>query len=101
MNKTQPITKKKLYNIKTELYKEKWRYEGHLVRRKKNKWGIKILNCRPFGDSRKRGRPAKRWRDEIVKKRGIIWHRETLDRRSVEESAKVYAQKWATKVQPT
>ncbi len=54
------------------IIKLKWRNAGHIVRDKKNKWGTKILNRRPFGESRKRGRPATRWRDEIVMEKGII-----------------------------
>ncbi len=46
------------------IIKLKWRYVGHIVRDKKNKWGTKTLNWRPFGESRKKSRPATRWRDK-------------------------------------
>ncbi len=42
------------------IIKLKWRYVGHIVGDKKNKWGRKISNWKPFGESRKKGRSATR-----------------------------------------
>ncbi len=94
IRKLEKITNKEIRK-KTEgkiqgetIIKLEWRYAGHIAKDKKNKWGTKILNWRPFGGSRERSRSATRWRDEIVKEKGIIWHRETWNRRSWEEARK-------------
>ncbi len=78
------ITKKKIrkktggIDVGETIIKLKWRCGGHIVRDKKNKWRINILNWRPFGKTRKRGRRATRWRDDTVKiKKGTIWLRAT------------------------
>ena len=45
----------------------KWRLAGHMARRTDSRWSTRILNWRPSQGYRSRGRPCKRWGDEMEK----------------------------------
>ena len=49
----------------TAVKKKKWRWAGHLARRCDGRWSHKILAWEPSKGYRIRGRPCKRWRDEL------------------------------------
>ena len=40
-------------------------WAGHIARIQDNRWTSQVTDWRPMDDSRPRGRPSKRWRDEI------------------------------------
>ncbi len=79
------------YRIK----KLKWKYAGHVIRRKGGTWENLIVNWTPYGNKRRKGRPMRRWEDEFVAKKGPLWKRIALDRKIWKKSGKAYAQKWA------
>ncbi len=78
----------------------KWKYSGDIVRQEKDRWGRKLLNWRPYKGKRRRGKPYTRWKDEITKREGNLWHR-SLGMKEMEASGETYAQTWAITVWPT
>ncbi|CAH2239763.1 jg24652 [Pararge aegeria aegeria] len=53
----------------------KWRWAGHIARAKDGRWTEKILHWYPREDRRPRGRPRRRWSDDIIKAVGATWTR--------------------------
>ena len=43
----------------------KWSWAGHISRLKDDRWTKRITTWEPYGRKRLRGRPAKRWRDDL------------------------------------
>jgi hypothetical protein len=63
----------------------KWRWLGHLIRSNKNKWSQQVTFWYPRDSKRSRGRPVKRWEDDLPKG----WCSSARDRdlwRSLEEA---------------
>ena len=46
-------------------YQLKFRTAGHMARRTDNRWSRKVLYWRPVGCTRGRGRPCKRWSEDL------------------------------------
>lgn len=71
-------------------YKQlKWRWSGHMIREKKEKWTSLITEWYPRDGKRSRGRQTKRWEDDIIKIAGTTWTRTAKDRtqwKSLEEA---------------
>ena len=63
---------------KAEQTKGQW--AGHLARMKKSKWAKRTTEWWPREGSRARGRPKRRWRDEIEEKAGSAWMKRAQDR---------------------
>ncbi len=91
-------------NLAYTIKKLKWNYAGHLAREKKDRWAVKILNWMPSKDTRRKGRPATRWRDELVneckwqKEQGkpeMHWQHKARDKRKWKADGEAYAQRWA------
>lgn len=76
----------------------KWRWAGHVSRLKYNRWTIRITDWTPRYGRRKRGRPNKRWRDELDQFwKGTTWMREAQDMSNWREHAEAFVQQWNTK----
>lgn len=71
--------------------KLKIKYAGHIARMGDERWGRKITFWVPYGHKRRRGRPVKSWRDEIIGKVGLPWCRVAQDRRRWKEVGDAYA----------
>ncbi|XP_045496057.1 uncharacterized protein LOC123694618 [Colias croceus] len=71
-------------------YKQlKWKWTGHMIREKKEKWTRQITEWYPIDCKRNRGRQITRWEDGIRKIAGPTWTRKARDRtewRSLEEA---------------
>ena len=63
---------------KVEFTKGQW--AGHLARMDNNRWAKKTTEWRPREGSRAKGRPKRRWRDEIEEKAGSTWMQRAQDR---------------------
>lgn len=50
----------------TAVRRKKWRWAGHLARREDGRWATKMLTWIPEHGKRRRGRPCKRWSDELT-----------------------------------
>ena len=49
----------------------KWQWAGH-IDRKHGSWGKAVLEWRPWGGKRPRGRPQMRWKDDVKKDRKSV-----------------------------
>ena len=61
--------------------KQKWRWAGHIARMKDNRWTKRCTEWQPRRGKRSRGRPSRRWQDDITRKEGTTWIRKATDRR--------------------
>ena len=59
----------------------KWSWAGHKGRMKNDRWAKKCTKWIP-GRKRKRGRPTRRWRDDIEKVAAVNWISKTENRRT-------------------
>ncbi len=60
-------------DIAYKVKKLKWKFAGHISRKKENTWAKIMEEWVPIWRKRPRGRPITRWRDEIVKEVGPMW----------------------------
>ena len=60
------------YRIHIETKREMAR---HLARMKDSRWTKRRAQWQPRKGKRSRGRPSRRWQDDIAKKEGTIWNR--------------------------
>ena len=60
--------------------KQKWRWAGHVARMKDNSWAKRCTEWQPRRGKRSRGRPSRRWQDDITRKEGTAWNRKATDR---------------------
>ena len=58
-------SKTKVRDIIHVIKARKWTFAGHVAHLKDNRWTCQVTDGRPMDGSRPRGRPLKRWRDEI------------------------------------
>ncbi|GBP59855.1 hypothetical protein EVAR_40239_1 [Eumeta japonica] len=67
----------------------KWRWTGHMSRENIEKWSRLVTEWYPRDGKRSRGRPNKRWEDDLRKIAGPVWSRLARDRdkwKSLEEA---------------
>lgn len=86
----QTVSKDIRYVIK----KQKIRYAGHVSRKTNNRWEKILLDWTPYDYKRARGRPRRRWIDEIKSYAGIAWQRDARDRIRWERIGEAYARRW-------
>jgi exonuclease III len=84
--------KTKVADITRCIKKLKWRWTGHMMREKMEKWTKDITEWYPRQGKRKRGRPIMRWEDDIKKKAGATWRREAKDRTKWKAWEEAYVQ---------
>lgn len=81
-------------NTKTITYKTaklKFSFAGHLARERHDKWHKRITDWTPYNETRRKGRPATRWRDEIEGRVGVGWGRVAQNRKTWEKTGEAYA----------
>ena len=71
----------------------KWKWAGHIVRMKDNRWTIRSTEWHTEG-VRSVGRPKRRWRDDIVGQQGAVWTRIAKDRERWKTLAEGYFLQW-------
>ena len=67
-------------NWRRKIPEGKHRWAGHIGRMKDNRWTRRITEWTPRNGSRAPGRPKTRWRDDIERRMGVTWMRNTEDR---------------------
>ncbi|CAK1595272.1 unnamed protein product [Parnassius mnemosyne] len=72
--------KTKFGKVQSVCRKLKWRWTGHMLREKKEKWTRIITEWYPRENRRSRGRQPKRWEDDFKKVAGPEWLRTARDR---------------------
>ncbi|GBP23911.1 hypothetical protein EVAR_86288_1 [Eumeta japonica] len=88
LNKIKNETKFKDANKVCKTLKWKW-WAGHMLREKNEKWSRIISEWYPRDGKRNKGRPIKRWEDDIKGVAGPEWTRIARDRdrwKSLEEA---------------
>ena len=63
---------------------------GNMARIKHNRWTKRCTEWHQRRGKRSRGRPRRRWLDDIAKKEGTTWNRKALDRRQWKEPMEGY-----------
>ena len=72
--------KTEVRDIILEIKSKKWRWAGHLARREDNRWTHKLTDWIPRSFTRGRGRPNRRWLDDIKEYGKVTWKRTAQDR---------------------
>ena len=66
---------------------------GHVSKIQDNRWTMRITTWKPYERKRPRGRPARRWRDELNDYwKGTIWQRIAQDRQMWKQHVEAFAQ---------
>ena len=84
----------KIIDIIEYTLKQKWKWAGHIARLKDNRW---TKRCGSHGAGR--GRPNRRWQDDITEKEGTTWIRKATDRRRWKTLMEGYILQWMDKAQ--
>ena len=71
----------KIIDIIEYTLKQKWRRAKHTARMKNNRWTKRCTEWQPRRGKRSRGRPSRRWQDDITREEGTTWNRKATDRR--------------------
>ena len=72
----------------------KWKWAGHVARMNDNRWTVRCTEWQVRNGKRSRGRPRRRWHDDIQHWQGATWSRKARDRQQWRELAEGYFQQW-------
>jgi hypothetical protein len=73
--------KTKIKDVIHKIRGMKWTWAGHISRMKDARWTVAVTEWRPREGERKKGRPLKRWRDDIDKFwESVTWKRQAQNR---------------------
>ena len=64
-NKHLGKRKEKVADVIEQARRPTWTWAGHVSRIRDNRWTLRITSWKHYERKRPRGRPAKRWRDEL------------------------------------
>jgi hypothetical protein len=70
----------------------KWRWAGHLARYDDERISKQVEKWEPKDSKRSKGRPAKRWKDDIVEVGSIFWQRKARHREDWKKLEMTYIQ---------
>ena len=87
----------KIIDIIEYTLKLKWKWAGHIARLKDNRWTRRCTEWQPRRGKRSRGRPSRRWQDDITEKEGTTWIRKATDRRRWKTLTEGYILQWMDK----
>ena len=73
------------------------KWAGHIARMKDNRWTKRCTEWQPRRGKRSRGRPSRRWQDDITEKEGTTWIRKATDRRQWKTLMEGYILQWMDK----
>ena len=77
--------------------KQQWRWAGHIAKMKGNRLTKRCTEWQPRRGKRSRGRPCRRWEDDITRNEGTTWNRKTTDRRQWKTLMEGYILQWLDK----
>lgn len=89
--------KTKATDITIKIKRLKWRWAGHMMRGA-DKWCKRVTVWYPREGKRSRGRPQKRWDDDIRQVAGVTWNRVTQERSEWKRLEEAFAD-WQTDLQ--
>ncbi|CAF4951997.1 unnamed protein product [Pieris macdunnoughi] len=73
--------------------KQKWQWAGHIARYTDNRWTLKTTVWKGPRGRRRRGRPKKRWIEEIEAVEGNEWRKRAIDRVSWKKLEEAFTRK--------
>ena len=68
-----------------------------MARMKDSRWTKRCTEWQPRRGKRSRGRPSRRWQDDITRKGGTTWNRKATDRRQWKTLMENYILQWMDK----
>ena len=71
--------KTKVPDVTHKIKRLKWQWAGHIIRGQ-DKWSKFVTEWYPREGKRRRGRPLKRWDDDIRQVAGVTWNRVAQER---------------------
>lgn len=83
----------KITDITYCIKKLKWRWAGHMIRSKRDKWSKDVTMWWPRGNKRKKGRQRRRWEDDVRRIAGTTWTRQAQNRAFWQTLGEAYAGK--------
>ena len=83
----------KITDIIEYTLKQKWRWDGYISRMMDNS----CTERQPRRERRSRGRPSRRWQDDITEKEGTTWVRKATDRGQWKTLMEGYILQWMVK----
>jgi hypothetical protein len=86
-------SKSKIKDVVTKAMELKWRWAGHVARSEHERVSNQVKQWKPVG-RRSKGRPAKRWKDDIVKVGSIFWRRKARNRKNWKNFEIPFVQQW-------
>lgn len=89
--------KTKFEKVQSVCRKLKWRWTGHMLREKKEKWTRIITEWYPRESRRSRGRQPKRWEDDLKQVAGPEWLRTAKDRNKWKSLEEAFVERQAVK----
>ena len=72
--------KTKVDDILKVMTNTKWKWAGHVARMNDNRWTVRCTEWHVRNGERSRGRPRRRWHDDIQQWQGATWSRKARDR---------------------
>ena len=87
----------KIIDIIEYTLKQKWKWADHTARLKDNRWTKRCTEWQPRRGKRSRGRPSRRWQDDITEEEGTTWIRKATDRRRWKTLMEGYILQWMDK----
>ena len=85
----------KITDIIEHTLKQKWKWA--VARMKDNRWTKRCTEWQPWRGKRPRGRPSRRWQDDITEKEGTTWIRKAIGRRQWKTLVEGYILQWMDK----
>ena len=87
----------KIIDIIEYTLKQKWKWAGHIAGLEDNRWTKRCTAWQPRRGKRSRGRPSRRWQDDITEKEGTTWIRKATDRWQWKTLMEGYILQWMDK----
>lgn len=86
----------KIRDVIRHAKKLKWEWAGHVMRLDDGRWTREVTEWCPRQNTRRRGRPRVRWRDELEQfnGHGVLWTRHTHYRHKWRQMGEAFAQQW-------
>ena len=91
---TEIRNRTKVIDIVRYITKNKAKWAGHIARMEDNRWTKRSTEWTPRTEKRSRGRPPRRWRDDIEKIFGNTWTRAAQERTLWKMRTEGYIQQW-------
>ena len=84
--------KTKVTDVIEQVRRPKLTWTGHVSRIRDSRWTLRITTWKPYEIKRPRGRPARRWRDELDDYwKGTIWQRIAQDKQMWKQHIEAFA----------